>query len=103
VTGPASHSPLPLTFRLPIPFPFSPRIDANSAFFLGSVGLFITHIAALQLVERGLLTLDEPVSKYLVELRSLSVLSKKMKMEMEMEMECSFSRHRNRKSLSVTS
>lgn len=77
VTGPASHSPLPLTFRLPIPFPSSPPIDANSPFFLGSAGKFITHIAALQLVERCLLTLDEPVSKYLVELRSLSLLSKK--------------------------
>jgi CubicO group peptidase (beta-lactamase class C family) len=38
-------------------------------------------MAALQLVERGLLTLDEPVSKYLFEP----------------------SRHRKRKSLSVTS
>ncbi|PMD54455.1 uncharacterized protein K444DRAFT_129603 [Hyaloscypha bicolor E] len=62
-------------------FPSSPPIDANSAFFLGSAGKFITHIAALQLVERGLLTFDEPVSKYLFEP----------------------SRHRKRKSLSVTS
>jgi CubicO group peptidase (beta-lactamase class C family) len=58
-------------------FPSSPPIDENSAFFLGSAGKSITHIAALQLVERGLLSLDEPISKYLVELRSLSVLSKK--------------------------
>ena len=36
----------------------------------------VTHIAALQCVEHGLITLDEPVSSYLPELLDLKVLSK---------------------------
>lgn len=35
---------------------------------LTSAGKFLTNIAALQLVERGILTLDEPISKYLPEI-----------------------------------
>lgn len=35
---------------------------------LTSAGKFFTNIAALQLVERGMLTLDEPIKKYLPEI-----------------------------------
>lgn len=43
---------------------------------LSSAGKFITHIAALQLVERGLITLDEPVAKHLPELDALPLLTR---------------------------
>lgn len=43
---------------------------------MGSAGKFITHIAALQCVERGLITLDEPVYSHLPELENLDVLSR---------------------------
>ncbi|KAE9372763.1 beta-lactamase/transpeptidase-like protein, partial [Stipitochalara longipes BDJ] len=56
--------------------PDSPSISDDSTFVLGSAGKLITHIAALQLVERGILSLDEPVSKHLIELRSLKILTK---------------------------
>jgi len=42
---------------------------------LASAGKFITHIAALQCVERGLTTLDEPVYSHLPELGNLKVIS----------------------------
>ena len=35
---------------------------------LTAAGKFFTNIAALQLVERGLLTLDEPINKHLPEI-----------------------------------
>jgi len=54
----------------------APPINHNSTFALGSAGKFITHIAALQCVEQGLITLDEPVYPNLHELESLSVLSR---------------------------
>ena len=50
-------------------------IDHNSTFALGSAGKFITHVAALQCVDRGLITLDEPVYTHLPELEKLRVLS----------------------------
>jgi CubicO group peptidase (beta-lactamase class C family) len=43
---------------------------------LGSAGKFITHIAALQCVERGLIGLDDPVYLHLPELRDLEVISR---------------------------
>jgi CubicO group peptidase (beta-lactamase class C family) len=43
---------------------------------MGSAGKFITHIAALQCVERGLISLDEPVCKHLPELKDLHILSR---------------------------
>jgi CubicO group peptidase (beta-lactamase class C family) len=42
---------------------------------LASAGKFITHVAALQLVERGKVKLDEPVYKHLPELEDLPLLS----------------------------
>ncbi|KAL1892999.1 hypothetical protein Sste5346_006679 [Sporothrix stenoceras] len=46
----------------------APPLDPDSTVSLGSAGKIITHIAALQLVERGVLNLDESVIKYLPEL-----------------------------------
>jgi len=43
---------------------------------MASAGKFITHIAALQCVERGLVTLDELVFPYLLELKDLDILSR---------------------------
>jgi CubicO group peptidase (beta-lactamase class C family) len=43
---------------------------------LGSAGKFLVHIAALQCVDHGLITLDEPVDSHLPELKNLEVLSK---------------------------
>lgn len=42
---------------------------------MASAGKFITHIAALQCVELGLITLDEPLYSYLPELEKLNVIS----------------------------
>ena len=52
----------------------SPPIDPDSVVSLGSAGKFITHIAALQLVDRGILTLDEPLEKHLPELAELPLI-----------------------------
>jgi CubicO group peptidase (beta-lactamase class C family) len=41
---------------------------------LGSAGKFVTHIAALQLVERSTISLDEPIYKYLPELKCLPLI-----------------------------
>ena len=43
---------------------------------MGSAGKFITHIAALQLVERGLLKLDEPLSWHIPELDKLPLIER---------------------------
>ncbi|MCJ1313764.1 hypothetical protein MMC25_007444, partial [Agyrium rufum] len=51
-------------------------ISPDSTYALGSAGKFITHIAALQCVERGLISLDEPVYTHLPELKTLDILSK---------------------------
>ena len=53
----------------------APPINPNSVFILGSAGKFISHIAALQCVDRGLITLDEPVYAHLPELESLPIIS----------------------------
>lgn len=42
---------------------------------MASAGKFLTHVAALQLVERGVLGLDEPVSRHVPELGALEVIS----------------------------
>ena len=49
-------------------------VKPDSIFFIASMTKAITTTAALQLVERGKLTLDEPVSKHLPELAKLDVL-----------------------------
>lgn len=49
-------------------------LDPNSTIALASAGKFITHVAALQLVENGKISLDEPVYKYLPELQPLPLV-----------------------------
>lgn len=49
-------------------------VKPDSIFFIASMTKAITTAAALQLVERGMLQFDEPVSKHLPELRKLDVL-----------------------------
>jgi CubicO group peptidase (beta-lactamase class C family) len=53
----------------------APVLDKDSTFALGSAGKFITHVAALQCVERGLIDLDEPVYPHLPELEGLEIIS----------------------------
>ncbi|KAH8892360.1 beta-lactamase/transpeptidase-like protein [Thozetella sp. PMI_491] len=47
----------------------SPQLDPDCTLSLTSAGKFFTNIVALQLVERNILTLDEPVSKYIPEIK----------------------------------
>jgi len=42
-----------------------------------SAGKFLTHIAALQLVERGAIGLDEPVYKHIPELEAFPIISRR--------------------------
>lgn len=49
-------------------------VKSDSIFLIASMTKAITTTAALQLVERGKLTFDEPVSKHLPELAKLNVL-----------------------------
>ncbi|KAK3348962.1 beta-lactamase family protein [Lasiosphaeria hispida] len=51
-------------------------LNPDSTVALASAGKFITHIAVLQLVERGTLNLDDPVEKHLPELASLPLISR---------------------------
>lgn len=53
----------------------APPLDPDSAVSLGSAGKIITHIAALQLVERGILNLDESVLEFLPELSSCELIT----------------------------
>ena len=50
-------------------------VTPGSIFRIASMTKAITSVAALQLVERGTLNLDEPVAKHLPQLSSLQVLS----------------------------
>ncbi|KAJ6576445.1 beta-lactamase family protein [Mycena vulgaris] len=54
--------------------PDAPPLDPDSIVTLGSAGKLVTHIAALQCVERGLLALDEPLTRWLPELDRLEVI-----------------------------
>ncbi|KAJ6500514.1 beta-lactamase family protein [Mycena sanguinolenta] len=54
--------------------PSAPPMNADNTMTLGSAGKFITHIAALQCVDRKLLALDEPLSQWLPELDTLQVI-----------------------------
>ena len=49
-------------------------VAANSIFGIASMTKAITSVAAMQLVERGTVQLDEPVSKHLPQLSKLEVL-----------------------------
>ncbi|KAH6713400.1 beta-lactamase/transpeptidase-like protein [Leptodontidium sp. MPI-SDFR-AT-0119] len=50
------------------------KIDLNTTFILASCTKLMTSIAALQCVERGLITLDEDVSPILHELKNVQIL-----------------------------
>jgi CubicO group peptidase (beta-lactamase class C family) len=54
----------------------SPPLDPDSTIVLSSAGKFITHIAALQLVERGSIGLDEPIYEHIPELESLPLITR---------------------------
>jgi CubicO group peptidase (beta-lactamase class C family) len=49
-------------------------LEFDATFFIASCTKLITSIASLQVVERGLITLDEPVDKYLPELASQPIV-----------------------------
>lgn len=51
-------------------------LNPDSTIVLASAGKFITHVAALQLVERGKVSLDEPVYNYLPELEALPLVTR---------------------------
>lgn len=48
------------------------RVDSNTIFHYGSITKTLTAIAVLQLRDRGLLSLDDPVTRWVPELRSVS-------------------------------
>ena len=50
-------------------------VTTDSIFFIASMTKAITSVAAMQLVERGKVKLDEPVAKHLPQLARLDVLS----------------------------
>ena len=50
-------------------------MDLDATFFFASCTKLMTSIAALQCVERGLITLDEDVSPILTELKDIKILS----------------------------
>ncbi|KAJ1553101.1 hypothetical protein HK405_008953 [Cladochytrium tenue] len=52
----------------------APPVDPDSVVVLGSAGKFITAVAALQLVDRGLINLDDPVAPILPELARIPVI-----------------------------
>lgn len=51
-------------------------LDPNSTVALASAGKFITHVAALQLVEQGKIGLDEPIYDHLPELGNLPLVTR---------------------------
>ncbi|KAK5996481.1 Acyltransferase calJ [Cladobotryum mycophilum] len=53
----------------------SPPLDPDSTVALYSAGKLITHIAALQFIDRGVIQLDEPISRYIPEIGSLPVIT----------------------------
>ncbi|KAK6206462.1 hypothetical protein LQW54_007755 [Pestalotiopsis sp. IQ-011] len=50
-------------------------LDPDSTLFVASAGKILTHIAALMIVERGHIDLDEPVYRLLPELEKLQIIS----------------------------
>ncbi|KAK9234642.1 beta-lactamase/transpeptidase-like protein [Lipomyces kononenkoae] len=55
--------------------PDSPGLSPETVVSLVSAGKFLTHIAALQLVDRGLAILDEPIYGLVPELRTFPIIS----------------------------
>ena len=60
-------------------------LQLDSTFVLGSCTKIVTAVAALQCVERGLIGLDEPLSKHLPELDQLEIISVDPSMSMDSE------------------
>ncbi|CAK7212515.1 hypothetical protein SEUCBS140593_001529 [Sporothrix eucalyptigena] len=58
-------------------FEDSPPLDDDCTISLYSAGRFFTKVAALQLVERGLVGLDDSINKHIPELEQCRVLEKK--------------------------
>ncbi|KAJ3525362.1 hypothetical protein NMY22_g10612 [Coprinellus aureogranulatus] len=54
--------------------PSKGEVDADSVFWLCSQSKLMTHLAAMQLVEAGRLSLDTPVSQYIPEFANLLVM-----------------------------
>ena len=54
--------------------PGAPQLDDDSTVAVASAGKFITHVAALQLVERGVIKLDDPVYEHLPELAACHLI-----------------------------
>lgn len=54
----------------------SPPLDPDCTVAVTSAGKFFTNIAALQLVERGILTLDEPINKFIPEIDKCLLVEK---------------------------
>jgi CubicO group peptidase (beta-lactamase class C family) len=55
--------------------PDTQPLDPECTFELASAGKFVTHISVLQCVERGLISLDEPVYRHLPELEEFGIIS----------------------------
>jgi CubicO group peptidase (beta-lactamase class C family) len=53
----------------------APPLEPSSTIVLASAGKFITYIAALQLVERGAIGLDDPVYNQIPELEALPLIT----------------------------
>ncbi|KAK6903893.1 hypothetical protein I203_107403 [Kwoniella mangroviensis CBS 8507] len=51
------------------------KLDDDTIFWIASCTKMITGIAAMQLVERGLISLDEPVAKFVPELAEIQVIT----------------------------
>ncbi|KAF7321695.1 Protein kinase [Mycena kentingensis (nom. inval.)] len=54
--------------------PDAPPVHPCSVVSLGSAGKFITHVAALQCVERGLIGIDDAIDAHLPELAEMDVI-----------------------------
>jgi CubicO group peptidase (beta-lactamase class C family) len=50
-------------------------LDLECTFELASAGKFVTHISLLQCVERGIISLDEPIYQHLPELEKFGIIS----------------------------
>lgn len=56
--------------------PDAKPLEFDQTYFIASCTKLITSIAALQAVERGLITLDEPLDQYLPELAKLQIVGR---------------------------
>ena len=56
------------------------KISRKNIFVIASMTKTITSVAALQLVDQGKITLDEPLDRYLPDMASIPILNKKTKL-----------------------